>query len=64
MHRVEALIFAVIAFGDGDEGVIRSRSDHEDGLRRGGQPGARAAMQAVGDLYESRAGFGMFRRPA
>lgn len=31
MHRVEALIFAVIAFGDGDEGVIRSRSDHEDG---------------------------------
>ena len=45
-------------------GAETERSDHEVGPRRGGQPGARAAMQAVGDPYESRAGFGMFRRPA
>ena len=45
-------------------GAETERSDHEDGLRREGQPGARAAMQAIGDLYESRTGFGMFRRLA
>ena len=28
-------------------GAETERSDHEDGLRRGGQPGARAAMQGT-----------------